>query len=170
MKSAETSKRKGKRRRSHHDPTFYNFRDSKSGYRLILCSSGALCDGFWSSRVVKESVGYACMLAATITFLYSMIIDWTSTLSDRLAWQFKSHKNVHLRIYCSAETSIPLRNVPSGVANLRLPREQKRNEKLVHHGSDETACLDATCFITIFCVCALDAERNYFKYAFWDHF
>ena len=38
-------------------PTFQNFRASKSGDRRILIVQKTSCDGLWSSKVVKESVG-----------------------------------------------------------------------------------------------------------------
>ena len=41
------------------DEPFHNFRASKSGDRLLLCSSGPSSDGFWGSKVVKGSVGSA---------------------------------------------------------------------------------------------------------------
>ena len=34
-----------------------NFRSSRSEYRRIICSSGTSYDGFWSSKIVKGSVG-----------------------------------------------------------------------------------------------------------------
>ena len=37
-------------------PALSQFRASESEDRRILCSSGTLCDGFWSSEVVKGAV------------------------------------------------------------------------------------------------------------------
>ena len=39
------------------DESFHNFRASRSRDRRILCSTRTLCDGFWSSKNVKEFVG-----------------------------------------------------------------------------------------------------------------
>ena len=39
------------------DEPFHNFGTSRSGDRRILCSPGTSCDGFGSSRIVKEFVG-----------------------------------------------------------------------------------------------------------------
>ena len=38
---------------------FHNFRASLAGGRRKVCSSRASCDGFWSSKVVKGSVGHS---------------------------------------------------------------------------------------------------------------
>ena len=40
------------------DEPFHNFRASKSVDRRILCTSGASCDGFWSSNIGKWFVGW----------------------------------------------------------------------------------------------------------------
>ena len=43
------------------DRPFFNFRASRLVGLQILCSSGISCDGFWSSKIVKRSVGYDCI-------------------------------------------------------------------------------------------------------------
>ena len=59
------------------DRPFCNFRASKSGDRLLLCSSETSCDGFWGFKVAKRSVGRVqylffplCLNAPTSFYYY----------------------------------------------------------------------------------------------------
>ena len=45
------------------DRPFRNFRAWRSGDQQILCSSVTSCDGFWSSKIVKGSVGLSTLLS-----------------------------------------------------------------------------------------------------------
>ena len=60
------------------DEPFHNLRASRSGDRLILCSSGTSCDWFWSSKIVKGFVGIVLFLPRRQTII---ILIWIKILS-----------------------------------------------------------------------------------------
>ena len=63
------------------DRPFHSFRAASSGDRGILCSSGTSCDGFWTSKFVKGSVGYQ-----TYWVLGSSIVNYSVGASCKTSW------------------------------------------------------------------------------------
>ena len=56
---------------THGIRPFRNFKASKSGYQLILCSLVTSCNGLWSTKVVKRSVGKLAGCLSKRIFLVS---------------------------------------------------------------------------------------------------
>ena len=84
------------------DRPFHNFRASRSGDRQIKCSSKTPCNGLWSSKVMKESVGLA-----EAFYSWRVLVERLAYLGKDVWWFGQLSRN-QLGMYISC-TSVVLK-------------------------------------------------------------
>ena len=93
-------------RRIKLDQAFQNFKTSKSLARRILCSSGTSSVGFWSSKIVRVSVGRSVMLQLSMYLESLRNKDPTETFSFHYCFRVKKRQRLTSSLDRGKETTL----------------------------------------------------------------
>ena len=99
---------------------FTNFQASKSGDGWILCSSETACDGFWSSKVMKGSIGY----------MHTFIV-----VHDNM--EYLKHIGILSPLFKRAFKDIGVHSTPISTKNNRMRRKKENRDELPREGLTE---------------------------------